>query len=144
MGSEKDMEHAKKISGVLEKFGVSVIILEPTSAHKKTEHTLDVAQVLNNPERDVIIISVAGRSDALSGVLSGNTVRPVIACPPPDAYTGNNLATLFSSMNMPSQISVVGVMHPEAAALHAAKIFALTNPGLRETLDQFARERKGY
>lgn len=33
------------------------------------------------PEQ-VVYIAVAGRSDALSGVMSANTVNPVIACPP--------------------------------------------------------------
>ena len=30
----------------------------------------------------VVFVTVAGRSNALSGVVAANTHRPVIACPP--------------------------------------------------------------
>ena len=50
-----------------------------------------------------VYITVAGRSNALSGMADANVTAPVIACPPySDKYGG---ADLYSSLRMPSGVA---------------------------------------
>ena len=70
-------------------------------------------------------ITVAGRSNALSGFADANVVSPVIICPP---YSSTfNGADLFSSIRMPSGVCPMLVLDPENAGLAAAKILALND-----------------
>ncbi len=77
-------------------------------------------------------------SDALSGVVAGSTLFPVIACPPDSDEHGG--AKIFSSTAMPKGIPVSYVAKPENAALAAVRIFALTNPELKEQLDKLKQK----
>lgn len=119
MGSERDRPHAGKIIETLNYFGVSHT-LRVASAHKTPEHALAILKEYKDGQ--IIFIAVAGRSNALGGFIDGNTTFPVINAPP--------LAepqTIFSSLEMPSGIGAATVLYPEAAALHAVKILALSN-----------------
>jgi len=79
IGSRKDLEHCKKISKTLERFGIECI-LRVASAHKVP---LKVLEPINEYDReDVVFITGAGRSNALSGFVDAQTFCPVIACPP--------------------------------------------------------------
>lgn len=101
----------------------------------------------------VVFIAVAGRSNGLGPVISGNTAFPVINCPP--LKEGEIGRDIWSSLSTPSGIylfvvyfklfkneyqyykfiflisqSGLGcctVIHPEAAAQHAASILALND-----------------
>lgn len=57
--------------------------LRVTSAHKATEETLRIMQQYEDTHGALVFIAVAGRSNGLGPVLSGNTSYPVINCPPP-------------------------------------------------------------
>lgn len=73
-------------------------------------------------------ITVAGRSNALSGFADANVVTPVIICPPySSTFSG---ADLFSSIRMPSGVCPMLVLEPEGAALAAAKILAVGNEAI--------------
>lgn len=63
-------------------FGLHVD-LRITSAHKATEETLRIMQEYEDTHGALVFIAVAGRSNGLGPVLSGNTSYPVINCPPP-------------------------------------------------------------
>ena len=70
-------------------------------------------------------ITVAGRSNALSGFADANVCSPVIICPPySSTFSG---ADLFSSIRMPSGVCPMLVLDPENAGLAAAKILALND-----------------
>ena len=76
-----------------------------------------------------VYITVAGRSNALSGMVDANVAAPVIACPPySEAFGG---ADLFSSLRMPSGVAPAVVLDPAGAAQLAAKILAVGDPKLR-------------
>ena len=53
-----------------------------SSAHKNTRDVLDILDSYENKKSNIVYVRVAGRSNALSGVVSCNTRYPVIACPP--------------------------------------------------------------
>ena len=80
-------------------------------------------------------------SNALSGFTDAQTHCPVIACPPYSEKFGG--ADLYSSIRMPSGVAPLTVLSPENAALAAAKILGLSNPGIQKRIIDFQdRNRK--
>jgi phosphoribosylaminoimidazole carboxylase PurE protein len=129
MGSKADMEHCAKISDACKGFGLEVV-LRIASAHKTPEHALSILREYEADDRPKVYITVAGRSNALSGFTDGSVSAPVIACPPPsDSFGG---ADVFSSLRMPSGIATAVVLEPVNAALLAAKIVGLVNVEVRD------------
>jgi phosphoribosylaminoimidazole carboxylase PurE protein len=134
LGSKSDLEHARTIAKVLEQLGLTSEI-RIASAHKATRYLLDMLQQYEQGGHAIVYITVAGRSNALSGVVDANVLAPVIACPPySDRFGGMDI---LSSLRMPSGLGAVVVLEPEAAAIAAAKILALVNPSLRENLAKY-------
>jgi 5-(carboxyamino)imidazole ribonucleotide mutase/phosphoribosylaminoimidazole-succinocarboxamide synthase len=74
-------------------------------------------------------ITVAGRSNALSGMVDANVTAPVIACPPYSEKFGG--ADIYSSMRMPSGVAPALVLEPKGAALLVAKILGLADDDVR-------------
>lgn len=129
MGSKADMEHCTKISNACKEFGLDTI-WRIGSAHKTPVHAISILKEYEADDRPKVYITVAGRSNALSGFIDGSVSAPVIACPPPsDSFGG---ADVFSSLRMPSGIAPAVVLEPANAALLAAKIFGVTNAEVRE------------
>ena len=129
MGSKADLDHCTKIEQACRGFGLETV-LRIVSAHKTPEHALSILKEYEAEARPKVYITVAGRSNALSGFTDGSVSAPVIACPPPsDAFGG---ADVYSSLRMPSGIATAVVMEPFNAALLAAKIFGLMNAEVRE------------
>jgi phosphoribosylaminoimidazole carboxylase PurE protein len=129
MGSKADMEHCTKIGSACKQYGLETV-LRIASAHKTPEHALSVLNEYEANDRPKVYITVAGRSNALSGFTDGSVSAPVIACPPlSDSFSG---ADVFSSLRMPSGIAPAVVLEPANAALLAAKIFGMTNAEVRE------------
>jgi 5-(carboxyamino)imidazole ribonucleotide mutase len=129
IGSKVDLEHAAKISDACKGFGIETVT-RIGSAHKTAEHVLAILREYEADARPKVYITVAGRSNALSGFVDGAVSAPVIACPPAsDAFGG---ADIFSSLRMPSGIAPAVVLDPANAALLAAKIFGLGNVEVRE------------
>jgi 5-(carboxyamino)imidazole ribonucleotide mutase len=139
MGSKSDLDFASRIKQFLEKERFPVECeFNVASAHKTTRKLLTDLANYEKSDSKIVFITVAGLSDALSGVVAGYTRYPVIACPPDSKDFG--WAKAFSSMMMPKGVSVVFVSNPDNAALFAAKILALSNPEIRKKVSAF-RER---
>lgn len=129
MGSKADVEHCTKISDACKEYGLETA-LRVASAHKTPEHALSILREYEADDRPKVYVTVAGRSNALSGFTDGSVSAPVIACPPPsDSFGG---ADLFSSLRMPSGIAPAVVLEPVNAALLAAKILGVANVEVRE------------
>jgi 5-(carboxyamino)imidazole ribonucleotide mutase/phosphoribosylaminoimidazole-succinocarboxamide synthase len=129
MGSKSDMPHVEKIAAGLDKFGLSYQLCIG-SAHKSVRHLLGLIEQFEADPAPKVYITVAGRSNALSGMLDCNVVAPVIACPPTsDSFGG---ADIFSSLRMPAGVAPAVILEPANAALLAAKIL-----GKREQVKQF-------
>ena len=128
MGSGSDEPHARKIQKTLEYFGLESV-LRVASAHKVPMKVLEILKAYGD---EVVYITIAGRSNALSGFVDAHTAAPVIACPPySDKFGG---ADIFSTLRMPSGVAPLTVLEPEAAALAATKILALRKPALLERI----------
>ncbi len=129
MGSKADLEHCAKISNACKSFGLETV-LRIGSAHKTAEHTLAILREYEADPRPKVYITVAGRSNALSGFTDGAVSAPVIACPPTSESFGG--ADIYSSLRMPSGIAPALVLEPANAALLAAKILGLVDATVRE------------
>lgn len=129
MGSGADLEHAQKIVKALDAFGIPSAV-RVASAHKTLEHVIAVLDEYESRNEPRVYITIAGRSNALSGAIDARVSAPVIACPPySDAFGG---ADIFSSMRLPSGVAPALVLDPGNAALFAAKILALGDAALAE------------
>ena len=124
MGSKADLPHCQKIAEVAQGFGLETV-MRIGSAHKTPAHALRILTQYENEGRPRVYITVAGRSNALSGFTDGSVAAPVIACPPPSEAFGG--ADVYSSLRMPSGIAPAVVLEPANAALFAAKILSLVD-----------------
>ena len=139
MGSPRDLQFAAKIKDFLKKEKFSVVpIFNVASAHRTPEKLLKDLKDYEESNKNIVYITVAGLSDALSGVVAGFTRFPVIACPPDSEKYG--AAKVFSSTAMPKGIPVAYVVKPENAALTAIRILALENSELKEQLNKFKQK----
>jgi len=127
MGSKSDLDWSKKIAKSLESFGI-ISILRIASAHKAPLRCNDI--IKEYEKENVVFITVAGRSNALSGFSDAQTHCPVIACPPYSEKFGGT--DIYSSLRMPSGVAPMIVTEAENAALAAAKIFGLTDVTVRK------------
>jgi 5-(carboxyamino)imidazole ribonucleotide mutase/phosphoribosylaminoimidazole-succinocarboxamide synthase len=128
MGSKSDRPFVSKITAALDELGITHQE-RVASAHKSARYLLDLLAGYEASGQIGVYITVAGRSNALSGMVDANVAAPVIACPPySEKFAG---ADLYSSLRMPSGVSPAVVLDPTAAALLAAKILAIADPGLR-------------
>jgi 5-(carboxyamino)imidazole ribonucleotide mutase len=138
MGSKADLAHCQKIAEAAKAFGMDVV-MHVGSAHKTPEHVLAILREYETEARPKVYITVAGRSNALSGFVDGAVTAPVIACPPPsDAFGG---ADIFSSLRMPSAIAPAVVLDPANAALLAAKILGLSDSLVRAKVEEFQQNQ---
>ncbi|MBZ0304241.1 MAG: AIR carboxylase family protein [Anaerolineae bacterium] len=122
MGSGSDREHAEAIASALAKFGITAE-LRIGSAHKTPAHALAILEHYEADPRPKVYITIAGRSNALSGFVDAQVSAPVIACPPSSSSFGG--ADIYSSLRMPGGVAPAVVLEPANAALLAAKILAL-------------------
>ncbi|XP_037106360.1 multifunctional protein ADE2 isoform X2 [Syngnathus acus] len=124
MGSTSDMAHCEKIKKACDSYGIPCV-LRVTSAHKGPDETLRIKAEYEGDGVPTVFVAVAGRSNGLGPVMSGNTAYPVINCPPITPDWGSQ--DVWSSLRMPSGLGCSTILSPDAAAQFAAQIFGLTN-----------------
>jgi len=136
VGSTRDIAFAHRIEDFIrnERFDIKCEY-RVGSAHRNPEKLLGDLKNYEGSQDNVVYITVAGLSDALSGVVAGYTTKPVIACPP-DSKT-YEWTKVFSSIATPKGVPVTFVLEPENAALAAVKIFALSNPSLKKAVQKY-------
>lgn len=138
MGSKADEAHCAKIAEAARGFGIEVAI-RIGSAHKTADHVSKLLREYEADPRPKVYITVAGRSNALSGFTDGAVSAPVIACPPPsESFAG---ADIFSSLRMPSGIAPAVVLEPANAALLAAKILSLSEADVKSEVIAFQKRQ---
>ncbi len=125
MGAKSDLHYGQVIANSLTQFGIASEI-RVASAHKVPTTLLQILSDYETDPRPKVYITIAGRSNALSGMVDAQVACPVIACPLlSDTFSG---ADIYSSLRMPGGVAPLVILDPEGAALAAAKIFALDNP----------------
>lgn len=137
MGSKADLDWAQQISKVLKSLGIEVIS-RIASAHKVPLKCYDL--IKQYEKENVVFITIAGMSNALSGFTDAQTFCPVIACPPySDKFAGNDI---YSSLRMPSGVAPLTVLSPENAALAAAKIIGLVNHEIQVKISNYQANKR--
>jgi 5-(carboxyamino)imidazole ribonucleotide mutase len=139
MGSNSDLTFSQKIVEALEQYSIPCD-LRIASAHRTPEFLLKLIREYATSGDQVVAITVAGLSDALSGVVAAQRLFPVIACPPDlDKY---GLEKVFSSAFTPSDVPVAFVNDPTKAANFVAQLFALTDADLKKKILAKFEEKK--
>jgi 5-(carboxyamino)imidazole ribonucleotide mutase len=129
LGSPADRDFAVKITSALDTYGIPNVT-RIASAHKVPRYLLDMLAAYEADPQPKVYITVAGRSNALSGMVDASVAAPVIACPPySDKFGG---VDLYSSLRTPSGVAPAVVLEPDNAALLAAKILGVWDAVLRE------------
>lgn len=140
LGSEKDSEWAAKITKELDKWGIAHKV-QAVSAHKVPEMLIEVIRKYNEFEGQLCYVTIAGRSNGLSGVTAGSSIHPVIACPP-FADKDDMEVNINSTLQMPSDVPVLTVLDPVNCALAIVRIFALNNPDLKQKYAEHVKKVK--
>ncbi|MEM3536794.1 MAG: AIR carboxylase family protein [Candidatus Bathyarchaeia archaeon] len=137
MGSERDLDFCREIAKHLKALGLDYVF-RVASAHKTPEAVL---KILGEYEKEnVVYVTVAGRSNALSAFVDAHTTKPVIACPPYSEKFGG--ADIYSSLRVPSGVGSLVTIEPEGAAIAAAKIFALEDESLAKRVRDYQQAKK--
>ncbi|MFC2135625.1 phosphoribosylaminoimidazolesuccinocarboxamide synthase, partial [Bacteroidota bacterium] len=113
-GSDSDMPHIQNIKEELDKYDIPSIV-RICSAHKQPARCEEIINKYNQSVEPIVFVSIAGGTDALSGVVSFHSVHPVISCPP-------NKEEYESCIKNPPGSSNSLILRPANVARHVAKI----------------------
>ncbi len=132
LGSESDMEHARKCAEQLAGFGI-MSITTVASAHRNPAKLESLIKGSNAK----VFIAMAGLSAALPGTIAARTNKPVIGVPLNVKLEG--LDSLLSSMQMPTGVPVatVAIDGAKNAAILAAEIIALGDAKVAKKLADY-------
>ena len=122
MGSTSDEPHAKKITDKLDEYNINWE-QHAASAHKQPLKVLEILKA-NEDSKDIIYITIAGRSNALSGFVAANSTFPTLGCPP-FSDKADMLVNIHSTLQMPSNTPVLTVIDPGNCALAVKRIFGV-------------------
>jgi 5-(carboxyamino)imidazole ribonucleotide mutase len=121
LGSTTDEPHAKKITDKLTEYEI-VFEQYVASAHKQAAEALAILEKYKNEA--VIYVTIAGRSNALSGFVAGNSNKVTIACPPFSDKI-DMMVNINSTLQMPSNVPVMTILEPANVALAIKRIIEL-------------------
>jgi phosphoribosylaminoimidazole carboxylase PurE protein len=139
MGSPSDVEFGAKITRALDDLEIPWET-RIASAHKVPRYILDMLETYESAPQAKVYITVAGRSNALSGLVDAQVSGPVIACPPySDKFAGHDV---YSSLRMPSGVAPATVLEPQNAALLAAKILGLQDTDTRTRVKEAQKRQR--
>jgi 5-(carboxyamino)imidazole ribonucleotide mutase len=139
MGSVSDQPIMDKASEILLELGISYE-LRAISAHRSLDFLFQYINQFSKRGFKVIIAGAGGAAH-LPGVIAGKTVLPVIGVPI-KTPTLEGLDSLLSIVQMPIGVPVatVGINNAANAALLAARILALQDNRIAETLASFIKK----
>lgn len=140
MGSTSDLEVMSAAFAVLDQFGVPYE-KKVISAHRAPALLAQWAGTARDRGLDVIIAGAGGAAH-LPGVTAAYTTLPVIGVPINGKAFGG-MDALLSIVQMPSGIPVatVSVNGAKNAALLALSILSVSEPSVKDKLDEFRRKQ---
>ncbi len=141
MGSASDEPVVKEALATLEQLNVDYEV-RVMSAHRTPERVREYA--LGARERGIeVLISAAGGSAALGGVLASWTTLPVIGIPLASSEL-NGMDSLLATAQMPPGIPVacmaVGAWGARNAAFFAAEILGLKHDHIRQAYENYRQQ----
>lgn len=133
------MEHA---ADMLDRLGVSYET-RVVSAHRTPDLLFDYAKTADTRGLKVIIAGAGGAAH-LPGMVASQTSLPVLGVPV-QSKALNGLDSLLSIAQMPGGIAVgtlaIGKAGATNAGLLAAQIIGITDPTVRQAVDEFRRQQ---
>jgi 5-(carboxyamino)imidazole ribonucleotide mutase len=139
LGSESDKGFMEGMPVEFKAWGVESEV-HVASAHKAPEKVFEIV-TKNNELDDIVYVTVAGRSNGLSGVTAANSVHPVIACPP-FQNKEDFIVNINSTLVMPSDTPVLTVIDRQNVIMAVLRIFALKDVGLKAKITDRIKEIK--
>lgn len=141
MGSDSDFPILKPAAELLTSFGIERDVIV-ASAHRTPDKVREYAQNAEKEGVGVFIVA-AGAAAHLAGVVASFTTLPVIGIPI-NATPLNGMDALLSTVQMPSGIPVatMAVNGAKNAAIFAAEIFAVSDKGVREKLQNYREKMR--
>ena len=140
MGSASDESVVQETVNTLEQLGVDYEV-RVRSAHRTPERVQEYATTARDRGIEVLI-SAAGGSAALGGVLASWTTIPVIGIPLASSEL-KGMDALLATAQMPPGIPVacmaVGTWGARNAAFFAAEILGLKYEAIREAYEKYRR-----
>ncbi len=140
MGSASDESVVQETVNTLEQLGVDYEV-RVMSAHRTPERVQEYATTARDRGIEVLI-SAAGGSAALGGVLASWTTIPVIGIPLASSEL-KGMDALLATAQMPPGIPVacmaVGTWGARNAAFFAAEILGLKYEAIREAYERYRR-----
>jgi 5-(carboxyamino)imidazole ribonucleotide mutase len=137
MGSASDWPSLEPAAALLQEWGIGVEV-SVASAHRSPHRAQAYAREAAGRGLK-IIIAAAGAAAHLAGVVAAETTLPVIGVPLPSSSL-QGLDSLLSTVQMPAGVPVatmaLGSAGARNAALFAAQVLALSDPGLQEKLKE--------
>ncbi|MGI6469755.1 MAG: 5-(carboxyamino)imidazole ribonucleotide mutase [Syntrophomonadaceae bacterium] len=139
MGSDSDLAVMKDAADVLQEFGIDYEITI-CSAHRLPEETARYAATAIDRGLAVIIAGAGGAAH-LPGVIAASTLLPVIGVPIQSGALAG-VDALYAIVQMPRGIPVatVAINGSANAALLAVQMLAMSDPGLRQALQDYRRK----
>ena len=143
MGSDSDWEVMQHAAQWLERFGIPHEA-RVVSAHRTPDLLFEYAETARDRGLRCIIAGAGGAAH-LPGMLAAKTTLPVLGVPVPSRHL-KGMDSLLSIVQMPKGVPVATFAIGEAgaanAALYAAAVLAVNDPGLADRLDAFRREQE--
>ncbi|QDU82177.1 N5-carboxyaminoimidazole ribonucleotide mutase [Polystyrenella longa] len=138
MGSKSDWETMKPASEILDQFEIPHEC-RVVSAHRTPQWMAEYAEQAE-PRGLEVIIAGAGGAAHLPGMVSSQTILPVLGVPVKSRAL-NGLDSLLSIVQMPGGVPVGTLAIGDAGAINGAllaiRILANSRPELREKLHEF-------
>ncbi len=120
-GSESDFPFAEKIMKPLVDKDISTELFA-ASAHKEPKKALEIIEKYSQDPK-TIFVTIAGRSNALSGFVAANSNNITIACPP-HKDKNDYLVNIHSTLQMPSKTPVLTIIDTGNCVLAIERIIA--------------------
>jgi 5-(carboxyamino)imidazole ribonucleotide mutase len=144
MGSSTDYPTLAPAGRVLSELGVPFEV-DVVSAHRTPKRMVEFAESAEARGLRVIIAGAGGAAH-LPGMIAALTTVPVLGIPVCASALPGGMDALLSIVQMPRGVPVgtlaVGATGAHNAAILAAQILALTDPGLRERLHDLRRRMR--
>jgi len=137
LGSASDFRIAEKAMEIFEELRIPYD-LRVASAHRTHEKVKAIVSEAVKAGVEVFI-GIAGLSAHIPGMISANTHRPVIGVPVDVKLGGLDALFACSQMPFPAPVATVGVDRGENAAILAAQIIGIGDPGVRERVADLRR-----
>ena len=143
MGSDSDLPIMKEAARVLNEFEISYEV-KIVSAHRTPVELVEYSQTAQSRGIEVII-SGAGGSAHLPGMVASMTSIPVIGVPiNSSANPLNGIDSLYSIIQMPPGVPVatVAINGAKNAGILACSILSISQPNLQKKLNQFKEKMR--